>query len=290
MLDNGKMKSVLPRSKNLLAVMLIPGAFVLTTYSVHAAYPVFDAQNVAKTVKVIENTAKQIEKLNEQVNLAKQHLSIVTQSMKDVSDNAKKVLSAVDGTRNAVDGVIKNTQSSFKGLLSPVKDIQNVAKETEEKWNKTFQSLSGLSPKNITYSALQGSNSYINAQVQQNNKEAVTETQAIMAGLSQAEDELKQLREQARHTEGQRDLAKINAEINAVTARIEGFNSKLTAIQVTNQNMESQAKQQQDANRAEFNFVAAKKFSESVVNMKGSMDDLPSGYESRSQLMKSLWK
>lgn len=290
MLDNGKMKSVLPRSKKLLAVMLIPGTFVLTTYSVHAAYPVFDAQNVAKTVKVIENTAKQIEKLNEQVNLAKQHLSIVTQSMKDVSDNAKKVLSAVDGTRNAVDGVIKNTQSSFKGLLSPVKDIQNVAKETEEKWNKTFQSLSGLNPKNLTYSALQGSNSYINAQVQQNNKEAVTETQAIMAGLSQAEDELKQLREQARHTEGQRDLAKINAEINAVTARIEGFNSKLTAIQVTNQNMESQAKQQQDANRAEFNFVAAKKFSESVVNMKGSMDDLPSGYESRSQLMKSLWK
>lgn len=290
MLDNGKMKSVLPRSKKLLAVMLIPGTFVLTTYSVHAAYPVFDAQNVAKTVKVIENTAKQIEKLNEQVNLAKQHLSIVTQSMKDVSDNAKKVLSAVDGTRNAVDGVIKNTQSSFKGLLSPVKDIQNVAKETEEKWNKTFQSLSGLNPKNLTYSALQGSNSYINAQVQQNNKEAVTETQAIMAGLSQAEDELKQLREQARHTEGQRDLAKINAEINAVTARIEGFNSKLTAIQVTNQNMESQAKQQQDANRAEFNFAVAKKFSESVVNMKGSMDDLPSGYESRSQLMKSLWK
>ena len=186
--------------------------------------------------------------------------------------------------------MIKNTQSSFKGLLSPVKDIQNVAKETEEKWNKTFQSLSGLNPKNLTYSALQGSNSYINAQVQQNNKEAVTETQAIMAGLSQAEDELKQLREQARHTEGQRDLAKINAEINAVTARIEGFNSKLTAIQVTNQNMESQAKQQQDANRAEFNFAAAKKFSESVVNMKGSMDDLPSGYESRSQLMKSLWK
>lgn len=90
MLDNGKMKSVLPRSKTLLAIMLIPGAFVLTTYSVHAAYPVFDAQNVAKTVKVIENTAKQIEKLNEQVNLAKQHLSIVTQSMKDVSDNAKK--------------------------------------------------------------------------------------------------------------------------------------------------------------------------------------------------------
>ena len=290
MLDNGKMKSVLPRSKKLLAVMLIPGAFVLTTYSVHAAYPVIDAQNIAKTVKVIENTAKQIEKLNEQVNLAKQHLSIVTQSMKDVSDNAKKVLSAVDGTRNAVDGVIKNTQSSFKGLLSPVKDIQNVAKETEEKWNKTFQSLSGLNPKNLTYSALQGSNSYINAQVQQNNKEAVTETQAIMAGLSQAEDELKQLREQARHTEGQRDLAKINAEINAVTARIEGFNRKLTAIQVTNQNMESQAKQQQDANRAEFNFAAAKKFSESVVNMKGSMDDLPSGYESRSQLMKSLWK
>ena len=48
MLDNGKMKSVLPRSKTLLAIMLIPGAFVLTTYSVHAAYPVFDAQNVAK--------------------------------------------------------------------------------------------------------------------------------------------------------------------------------------------------------------------------------------------------
>ena len=64
MLDNGKMKSVLPRSKKLLAVMLIPGAFVLTTYSVHAAYPVIDAQNIAKTVKVIENTAKQIEKLN----------------------------------------------------------------------------------------------------------------------------------------------------------------------------------------------------------------------------------
>jgi len=180
----------------------------------------------------------------------------------------------------------------YKGLFSEeeYEHILTVAKETEEKWNKTFQSLSGLNPKNLTYSALQGSNSYINAQVQQNNKEAVTETQAIMAGLSQAEDELKQLREQARHTEGQRDLAKINAEINAVTARIEGFNSKLTAIQVTNQNMESQAKQQQDANRAEFNFAAAKKFSESVVNMKGSMDDLPSGYESRSQLMKSLWK
>ncbi|MBF1742212.1 MAG: hypothetical protein HXP08_04315 [Veillonella dispar] len=270
--------------------MLIPGAFVLTTYSVYAAYPVFDAQNVAKTIKVIENTAKQIEKLNEQVNLAKKHLSIVTQSMKDISDNAKKVLSAVDGTRNAVDGVIKNTQSSFKGLLSPIKDIQNVAKETEEKWNKTFMSLADLNPKNLTYSTLQGSNSYINAQVQQNNKEAVTETQAIMAGLAQAEDELKQLREQARHTEGQRDLAKINAEINAVTARIEGFNSKLTAIQVTNQNMESQAKQQQDANRAEYNFAAAKRFSESVVNMKGSMDDLPNGYESRSQLMKSAWK
>ena len=49
MLDNGKMKSVLPRSKKLLAVMLIPGAFVLTTYSVHAAYPVIDAQNIAKS-------------------------------------------------------------------------------------------------------------------------------------------------------------------------------------------------------------------------------------------------
>ena len=280
MLDNGKIKSILPRSKKWFVIMLIPGAFVLTTYSVYAAYPVFDAQNVAKTIKVIENTAKQIEKLNEQVNLA----------MKDISDNAKKVLSAVDGTRNAVDGVIKNTQSSFKGLLSPIKDIQNVAKETEEKWNKTFMSLADLNPKNLTYSTLQGSNSYINAQVQQNNKEAVTETQAIMAGLAQAEDELKQLREQARHTEGQRDLAKINAEINAVTARIEGFNSKLTAIQVTNQNMESQAKQQQDANRAEYNFAAAKRFSESVVNMKGSMDDLPNGYESRSQLMKSAWK
>ena len=290
MLDNGKIKSILPRSKKWFVIMLIPGAFVLTTYSVYAAYPVFDAQNVAKTIKVIENTAKQIEKLNEHDTLAKKHLSIVTQSMKDISDNAKKVLSAVDGTRNAVDGVIKNTQSSFKGLLSPIKDIQNVAKETEEKWNKTFMSLADLNPKNLTYSTLQGSNSYINAQVQQNNKEAVTETQAIMAGLAQAEDELKQLREQARHTEGQRDLAKINAEINAVTARIEGFNSKLTAIQVTNQNMESQAKQQQDANRAEYNFAAAKRFSESVVNMKGSMDDLPNGYESRSQLMKSAWK
>ena len=125
MLDNGKIKSILPRSKKWFVIMLIPGAFVLTTYSVYAAYPVFDAQNVAKTIKVIENTAKQIEKLNEQVNLAKKHLSIVTQSMKDISDNAKKVLSAVDGTRNAVDGVIKNTQSSFKGLLSPIKDIQN---------------------------------------------------------------------------------------------------------------------------------------------------------------------
>ena len=161
MLDNGKIKSILPRSKKWFVIMLIPGAFVLTTYSVYAAYPVFDAQNVAKTIKVIENTAKQIEKLNEQVNLAKKHLSIVTQSMKDISDNAKKVLSAVDGTRNAVDGVIKNTQSSFKGLLSPIKDIQNVAKETEEKWNKTFMSLADLNPKNLTYSTLQGSNSYI---------------------------------------------------------------------------------------------------------------------------------
>ena len=145
----------------------------------------------------------------EEVNLAKKHLSIVTQSMKDISDNAKKVLSAVDGTRNAVDGVIKNTQSSFKGLLSPIKDIQNVAKETEEKWNKTFMSLADLNPKNLTYSTLQGSNSYINAQVQQNNKEAVTETQAIMAGLAPSlKIELKQLRlNRLDIREGQRDLA-----------------------------------------------------------------------------------
>ena len=55
---NGKIKSILPRSKKWFVIMLIPGAFVLTTYSVYAAYPVFDAQNVAKTIKVIENTAK----------------------------------------------------------------------------------------------------------------------------------------------------------------------------------------------------------------------------------------
>lgn len=296
MLDRSKLLAYIPSnaSKKVLGVVIIPSALAFAMFSTggsaQAAYPVFDAENIAKTVKVIENTAKQIESLNQQVDLAKKHLSIVTQSMKDVSDGAKKVLSAVDGTRNAVDGVIKNTTSSFKGMLAPVKDVQNLAKETEEKWNKTFTSLAGLNPKNITYSVLQGSNDSINGQIMQNNKESVQETQAIMAGLDQAEEELKQLREQARTTEGQRDLAKINSEIEAVQARIQNFNAKLQAIQVTNQNVESQAQQQKDANRAEYNFAAAKKFSENVVNMKGSMGDLPNGYASRSEAMKSAWK
>ena len=290
MLDNVTLSTFLPKSKKLLAIVLIPSAFAITTYSVQAAYPVIDSQNIAKTVEVIKKTSEQIEKLNEQVNLAKQHLSIVTQSMKDVSDGAKNVLKAVDGTRTAVDGVIKNTTSSFKGMLSPVKDVQNLAKETEQKWNNTFMSLAELSPKNITYNALQGSNQYINSKISQNNKESVQETQAIMAGLDQAQQELDQLREQARTTEGQRDLAKINAEIDAVTARINNFNAKLSAIQVTNQNIESQAQQQKEANKAQYNVAAAKRFSETVVNMKGSMNDLPNGYESRTEAMKAAWK
>ena len=276
--------------KRLLVLAIITYLAVSTPLTAHATYPVIDHENIAKTIEVIKKTSEQIEKLNEQVNLAKQHLSIVTQSMKDVSDGAKSVFKAIDGTRTAVDGVIKNTRSSFEGLLSPVNDVQKVAEETEAKWNKTFMSLSTLSPKNITYGALQGSNAYINAQVTKNNKEAVVETQTIIAGLTQAEDELQQLREQARQTVGQRDLAKINAEIDAVTARINSFNSKLTAIQVTNQNIESQARQQQEANRTEYNFAAAKRLSETVTNMKSSIEESPTRYESRAEYMKSKWK
>lgn len=277
------------RSKKLLAIALVPSALAITTYSVHAAYPVFDAENIAKTVEVIKNTTEQINKLNEQVNLAKEHLAIVTQSMKDVTDGAKSVLSSLDGTRKAVDDVISNTSNSFNGFLAPIKDVQNVAKETQKKWDNTFHSLSSLSIKNITYSALQGSNSYLNSKITENNKESMLETQAIINGLDQAEKELQQLRQLARTTTGQRDLAKINAEINAVTARIQGFNSRLMAIQTTNQNMESQATQQKDANRAEYNFAAAKKFSHTVVTAKGEMNDLPNGYGSRMAQMKKAW-
>lgn len=240
------MKKIEESKKIIIAI--ICGVMILTAPVANAWYPVFDAKNVAETVKILEEMKKQYDKLNEQINIAKAQLQAhrkeLTDLPKDVLDDFKKM------TKEAT-GIVHDTIAQNTGFLKDIKgDVADIRAEILKTKKETFAKAGffGIDLKAVNQKTAGSLNAQTDANVQKVNDDILVTIAALEKSIDKDLTTLAKLEEKNKTVEGVKDAQQLANLVSVVTAQIEAKTAKINALKTKKEVIENTAERTKAAN------------------------------------------